>query len=85
MDRTAVQILFTYIGMQYGIPKIDINNINNLSAAPVSKYLAKSQTIGANFDKDTDSWVLTKIMHNGRLESKILKNLESDNKLYVFK
>jgi hypothetical protein len=55
MDRTAVQILFTYIGMQYGIPKIDINNINNLSAAPVSKYLAKSQTIGANFDKDTDS------------------------------
>jgi hypothetical protein len=47
--------------------------------------LAKSQTIGANFDKDTDSWVLTKIMHNGILESKILKNLESDNKLYVFK
>lgn len=73
--------------MQYGVPNINIVNIDDLSSAPVSKYLAHPQTIGANFDKHEGGFALVQSRHDGILVkgSKILKSLDSANKLHVFK
>jgi hypothetical protein len=85
MDKMAIHMLFSFMRMHYGVPYIDIQNINDLSGAPISKYLANPQTIGAKIDKnDPNALVLVKLKHNGEVvESKILKEMLSDNKLNV--
>lgn len=82
MDRAAIHMLFTYIKMQYGVPKIDINNINNLSSAPTSIYFKEPQVFAA--DVDGDRYILAQLNHNGRISKRVLLKdnliIASDNK-----
>lgn len=91
MDKMAIHMLFTYMRMHYGVPNININNINDLHSTPISKYLEHPQTIGAKIDsEDSERLVLVELNHHGKLverkiESNILKTMRSENKLDVFK